>query len=271
MALLHNAALKVATEELRSGLAPDAHIIQAVNAYDEVTKSANVLLERIREWYGLHYPELDAVTDTRQYLRLIAEEGTRDAVSSRVSEAVGGDESLGAELLAGDITRLRQFASTIAQLYDELDALEAYIEEKMAQCAPNTRTVAGPMVGARLIALAGSQERLAKFPASTVQILGAESALFNHLRKNAPPPKHGVIFQHPFVHRAPYWQRGRIARALAGKIAIAAKMDYFGTDDIGAKLREYVERKIEEIKKKYPHPPKRKRSKKKNKHGAKRR
>jgi len=95
-------------------------------------------------------------------------------------------------------------------------------------------------------------------PASTIQVLGAEKALFRHLRSGAKPPKHGVIFQYPAINRSPWWQRGKIARALAGKLAIAARVDYFSGEYIAEELKQEIEQRIQEIKQKYPNPPKRK-------------
>ena len=125
----------------------------------------------------------------------------------------------------------------------------------MGQICTNVKAVAGSNLGGRLIALAGGLERLAKFPASTVQVLGAEKALFRSLRTGSRPPKHGIIFQHQLIHQAPRWQRGKIARALAGKIAIAARIDAFTQTDNSAKLKMDLEKRVKEIHEKYPHPP----------------
>lgn len=108
------------------------------------------------------------------------------------------------------------------------------------------------------MSLAGGLKELAMMPASTIQVLGAEKALFRHLRTGAKPPKHGVIFQYPAINRSPWWQRGKIARALAGKLAIAARVDYFSGEYIGEELKKELEQRIQEIKEKYPNPPKRK-------------
>lgn len=103
--------------------------------------------------------------------------------------------------------------------------------------------------------MAGGLERLARLPASTIQVLGAEKALFRFLKTGRGSPKHGVIFQHPLIHTAPKWQRGKIARALATKISIAARIDYFSKEDRGAQLREALEKRVEEIRRKYASPP----------------
>jgi nucleolar protein 56 len=121
--------------------------------------------------------------------------------------------------------------------------------------APNVRAVAGALLGARLIAIAGSLQTLAMRPASTIQVLGAEKALFRSLKTGARPPKHGLIFQHTLLHDAKRWQRGKIARVIAGKLAIAARADAFGGQFIGDKLKADINKRLEEIREKYKEPP----------------
>jgi nucleolar protein 56 len=138
------------------------------------------------------------------------------------------------------------------------------------EVAPNIRVLAGPLLGARLIALAGSLRNLAKMPASTVQVLGAEKALFRALKTGARPPKHGILFQHTLVHEAKRWQRGKVARALAGKLAIAARTDAYSSKNLGEDLKADLDRRIEEINEKYGEPPARKRPSRKPRRRAKR-
>jgi nucleolar protein 56 len=125
----------------------------------------------------------------------------------------------------------------------------------MEEVAPNTRAIGGSLLGARLVALAGGLMNLAKLPASTIQVLGAEKALFRALKTKARPPKHGIIFQHPFIHDAKRWQRGKIARALAGKLAIAARVDAFSGKYAGDGLKFDLDKRIAEIKERYEKPP----------------
>jgi nucleolar protein 56 len=119
----------------------------------------------------------------------------------------------------------------------------------MDSVAPNITALVGPLVGARLISLAGSLKELAQKPSSTVQIYGAEKALFRSLKTGSDPPKHGIIYQVPEVHGAPYWQRGKIARALAGKISIAARVDAYSKRNIGADLKKKFLQRVSEIRK----------------------
>jgi nucleolar protein 56 len=110
------------------------------------------------------------------------------------------------------------------------------------------------MIGARLLSLAGGLEELSRLPASTVQVLGAEKALFRALKTGANPPKHGIIFQHPLIHRASWWQRGKVARVLAGKLSIATRIDAYSGEYQADELKYTLDKRIEDIKKKYPKP-----------------
>jgi nucleolar protein 56 len=125
----------------------------------------------------------------------------------------------------------------------------------MEEEAPNTKAVAGTLLGARLIAIAGSLQNLAMRPASTIQVLGAEKALFRSLKTGARPPKHGLIFQHALLHDAKRWQRGKIARVLAGKLAIAARIDAFGGKYVGDALKADINKRLAEIRERYKEPP----------------
>jgi nucleolar protein 56 len=133
--------------------------------------------------------------------------------------------------------------------------METYLDQTMEEVAPNTKAIVGALLGARMIAIAGGLMNLAKRPASTMQVLGAEKALFRSIKTGARPPKHGLIFQHTLIHDAKRWQRGKIARAIAGKLAIAVRTDAFGGEYVGDKLKADMNRRIEEIRQKYPEPP----------------
>jgi nucleolar protein 56 len=132
--------------------------------------------------------------------------------------------------------------------------LSDHIEVAMEAVAPNVKEMLTAAVGARIIAKAGSLARLATLPASTIQVLGAEKALFRALKTGARPPKHGLLFQHPLIHSAPKWQRGKIARAVASKVAIAAKIDYFRHAGRDATIAEKLKVRLDEIREKYKEP-----------------
>jgi len=256
--------LKVRKEAMKR----DKIIIQLINTLDELDKTMNLFAGRIGEWYGLHFPELSKIVDSHEtYARLVKNLGFRENFTVEELTKLGlpkskaeklaelAQNSIGAPMNEEDMESLQ----TVCDLYLGMVKTRRYISEKieelMEEVAPNLKAVAGHTLGARLIALGGGLEELAKLPASTFQILGAEKALFRALRTGAKPPKHGIIFQHPLVHQSPKWQRGKISRALAGKLAIAARIDVFTGINQGEKLKAELEKRVKEIKEKYKTPP----------------
>jgi len=248
---------------------PDLHITQAINALDETDKIINGISSRLREWYGLHFPELDNIIDSINGYSQIVLKGTRDKLSKKIFEDAGFPESK-VEMLAlvteksrgGDISDanlaiVQTLAKQILELFELRKQLEEHVETEMKRIAPNLSAILGTAVGARILARAGSLTNLAKMPASTIQVLGAEKALFRSLKTGSQPPKHGLLFQHASVHAAPRWQRGKIARAIAGKAAIASRVDYHG-GGLNNILLEKLNVRVEEIGKKYVEPPIRK-------------
>ena len=246
----------------------DLLAIQSIRAIDDIDKTINLFASRLREWYSVHFPELDdLVRDHLMYARIVSELGDRESITAKnlvklgfsegKAERIAGaaEESIGAELSDLDIRQVKTLANIMLELYKLRQSLTEYVSHVMREVAPNITELVGPLLGARLLSLAGSLEDLAKLPASTVQVLGAEKALFRALRTGGRPPKHGIIFQFPDIHRAPRWQRGKIARALATKLAIAAKADYFTGRFIADKLKKALMERIEEVKKLYPRPP----------------
>ena len=134
--------------------------------------------------------------------------------------------------------------------------MEDHIDASMEDVAPNVKGLLTASVGARLISKAGSLRRLASLSASTIQILGAEKALFRTLKTGSDPPKHGILFQHPIIHSAPKWQRGKMARAIAAKTAIAARLDVYGQNpEVNQALSDKLSDRLTEIKEKYKEPP----------------
>ncbi len=251
--------------------ARDKMVIQAIEALDDIDKVTNLLISRLREWYGLHFPELDELLPKHeQYVAFVRTVGSRENLSGERLAELGLSEakaekilnaaknSMGAPLGKFDEGIIKKLAGEITDLYRLRKEIEDYLEKAMDEVAPNVKALVGAKLGARLLSLAGGLKELALMPASTIQVLGAEKALFRHLRSGAKPPKHGVIFQYPEINRSPWWQRGKIARALSGKLAIAARVDYFSGEYIGEELKQEVEARIREIKEKYPNPPKRK-------------
>lgn len=248
----------------------DMMIVYAIHVLEDLDKQINMFYTRCREWYSLHFPELaDILEDPEKYMKIVAELGARSKFSlENLSRLIGEKEakavmekaskSIGVDLGPEDEEQLKRVAREGLRLVEMKRQQEAYIRELMNSEAPNLSAVAGAILGAKLISLAGGLEKLAKLPASTIQVLGAEKALFRFFRTGKGAPKHGVIFQHPYTHGSPKWQRGKIARLLATKISIAARIDYFSREDRSAELRKALEERLAEIRKKYAQPPARK-------------
>ncbi|WP_435358587.1 NOP5/NOP56 family protein [Haloarchaeobius sp. DFWS5] len=219
-ALLHEATIAAtraaATERERAG---DQQLVHAVRAMDDCSRTANELAERLTEWAGALYDESESGVG---YARELADR-----------EPTGPDE-----------TRVVSLASQVVSLADEADDLRGYVEARAPDVAPNLAAMAGPVLAARLISLAGGLESLAKKPSGTVQVLGAEDALFAHLRGHATSPKHGVIYMHDAVRGTRPEDRGSAARAVAGKLTLAARVDHYSGDrkpELDEELNERIE------------------------------
>ncbi|MGD9131609.1 MAG: C/D box methylation guide ribonucleoprotein complex aNOP56 subunit [Candidatus Bathyarchaeota archaeon] len=268
-ARVHNVSIELAKMKVKTTVERrDLLVAQAVQTVDDLDKSLNVFMSRVREWFGLHYPELDRMLDKHEtYARLVVDLGTREEFTADNLEKEGlpkaksqklatvAAASMGADLGDEDLSQIQDMCRSVLELYGVRQSLEKYVDSVMEEVAPNTKTIGGSLVGARLLALAGGLLNLAKLPASTIQVLGAEKALFRSLKTKARPPKHGIIFQHPLIHDAKRWQRGKIARALAGKLSIAARVDAFSGKYAGDELKADLEKRIEEIKERYEKPP----------------
>ncbi len=232
----------------------EAQITQTVQLLGELDTSLNGLSSRVREWYGLHYPELSRlIRDHEKYLRFITEVGDRSSVNQGKIEALGlqrreaagilkgAEGSMGASLSPEELTELQRLASQVLSLYEYRDKLTVYISSLAEEAAPNVSTLAGATLAAKLIEKAGGLKRLAMMPSSSLQILGAEKALFRAVKTKAKPPKHGLIFQHAYVNAAPRGMRGLRARHLAAKLSIAARADAFSGNFIAEQLKRELD------------------------------
>ena len=162
-------------------------------------------------------------------------------------------KSRGGDISDVNLSIVQSIAKQILDFHDLRKKLEEHVESEMTSIAPNLSAILGTAVGARILGRAGSLKRVAMLPASTIQVLGAEKALFRSLKTGSQPPKHGLLFQHAMVHSAPRWQRGKIARAVAAKAVIAARVDVFG-EGLNETLLEKLNIRVDEIGKKYENP-----------------
>lgn len=227
--------LEETKRRVKESVSFDNFIVQAINNIDEINRVCNTLVKRLREWYELYNPEFSRnVEDHGMFVGLIV--AGKDKKEK---------DSMGADLSKEDLKPILKLAEDIDSLYKFRKEQEGYLEELMKKNCPNITAVAGALIGARLIALAGDLKRLVEFPASTVQLLGAEKALFRHMRnKKSLPPKYGVIVQHPLIAKVGKRDKGKAARALADKISLAAKIDYFKGEFIGDKLKKGLEERF---------------------------
>ena len=247
----------------------DKHLIQAINSIDEIDETISKLIERIREWYALYFPEMDVIRNNETYIKLISQNKTKEEIIKAKPDAFPQDMiDLEDDINVQDLEIMNNYANSIYELQKSRKNIEEYIDRKMESIAPNLRLLVGPTLGAKLISHAGGIKRLAMYPSSTVQIMGAEKALFRHLKSGDRPPKYGLIYQHPQVRGAKWWNRGKIARMLAGKISLAVRRDVF-TKTLDENAAEEFKEKVDEIEKNNPFPTKttkkRKEEKSKNK------
>lgn len=221
----------------------DNMIIQSIALLDQLDKDINTFSMRIREWYSYHFPELaKLVTDNYKYAQVaefIKERKTLNDDSVEGLEAIVMDSSIakaivdaskmsmGMDISPVDLMNIEMFAKRVVNLSEYRKRLSGYLHTKMTSVAPNLQVLIGDQVGARLISHAGSLTNLAKYPASTVQILGAEKALFRALKARTNTPKYGLLYHSTYIGRAGLKNKGRISRFLANKCSIASRIDCF--------------------------------------------
>jgi nucleolar protein 56 len=247
----------------------DLHLVQAVNTLDEMDEILNTISTRIREWYGLHFPELDYLLQNFiTYANIVRDAGSRENITKELLTQLEIPErkidmiqlaiskSQGGDLTQESSESLKVLASQVIMLSELRTNLSTTIENLMETLAPNLKNILTAIIGARLVAKAGSLMKLSQMPSSTIQIIGAEKALFRALKTGTRPPKHGLLFQHPSVNSAPKWQRGKIARALSSKVAIAVRIDVYRGGELDSSLLEKLIKRIETIQKIYQEPPK---------------
>lgn len=213
-ARLRETALSLVRRQLNAWATAEQDLLQAVDALDDLNQSVNLLDERLYEWSRLHRDEIVHGMD--------------------LASSLSQDKSMG------------ELARAILSLRESRQRLEDEVASATFSLAPNLSALAGPVLTARLISRAGSLKRLAEMPSSVIQVMGAEKALFKHLHGKAPSPKHGIIYRHPAILGTPKRLRGRMARTLAAKLAIAARLDYAGSG-LSSELKGDLDRRIIEV------------------------
>ena len=233
----HAKNLEITKKAIKGSVKDDLLIIQAINSIDELDKSINLLVKRLREWYSLYNPEISyEFPDHEKFVAAI----TKNSKSQLLKDLkINESDSIGAELKNKDISAINSLASEVDGLFKIRKNCENYLEQLESETCPNLTAILGTTMAAKMIEHAGSMKRLAEMPASTIQILGAEKALFRHLtNKKNLPPKHGILHEHQLIQKSKREMHGKIARALADKASIAVRIDYFKGKFIGDKLKK---------------------------------
>ncbi|MEM3342617.1 MAG: hypothetical protein QW728_07985 [Thermoplasmata archaeon] len=288
--ILQKALIEYGWSKISGGDLRELHLIQSVSALDDLIKTENLLKERLFEWYGRYYPSAARFINNIRVLKAIATDPSKENLNRVLADEMK-EGHLGEEFVPfysksiSSFTKTRQnedkrgstdgenqysdfhfgeygafqvistLSKQILEIEKNKNRIMEFIEETVGSIAPATSAVCSPQIAARLIHIAGSLRKLASLPVSTVQLLGAEKAMFAHLKYKTKCPKHGI-------HQSPWWIRGKIARAMAGKISLAARYDFFSTDEeeddraeYGIALRDTLIQKTENLKKLYPLAP----------------
>ena len=229
--------LYVTKLQIKDSITQDLLIVQTIGSVNELKKSINLLSKRLREWYSYVLPEVEEILyDHFSFAERIAVDSPEKLMKDFKLKI-----TMGREFSKEDLAAIKNLASTILDLFDEKQEKEDYLEKLMEKTCPNLTEVAGFLTGAKLMAIAGSLRKMVMMPASTIKLLGAEKALFMHMIKGTKSPKHGIIIEHPLIQRVDRKDKGKASRALADKISIAVKIDFFKGEFLGDKLRKQVE------------------------------
>ncbi|MCL5111401.1 MAG: NOP58 family protein [Candidatus Marsarchaeota archaeon] len=253
--------LESAKGGIRSAYQSEEYVLmQAVNAYLETNRSLNLAYERLSEWFGIYLPEVKmASPETLAKLVMAVQSSGKDeaAINEAIGDAGRAGEihnkllsTIGRAMDGEDSSAISEFAQMTLDMSDSLKRLDSYIKKASTRVMPNTTYLTDHMIAAELLSRAGSMERLATMPASTVQLLGAEKALFKHIKFGSRPPKYGILFKIPEITNAPREIRGRIARVYATKICIALKADHFSKNFIAERLKKDLNESIKRIREK---------------------
>mmetsp|Transcript_31391 Transcript_31391/g.68634 ORF Transcript_31391/g.68634 Transcript_31391/m.68634 type:complete len:519 (-) Transcript_31391:15-1571(-) len=240
----------------------DTMIVQAIGLLDDLDKELNTYAMRVREWYGWHFPEMTKiVTDNIAYAKVVKFMGMRENAADKDFSEILAEEaeqelkdaavvSMGTDVSDEDMQYIANLADQVIALSEYRAQLSDYLRSRMQAIAPNLTVLVGELVGARLIAHAGSLMSLAKYPASTLQILGAEKALFRALKTKRETPKYGLIYHASLIGQSAPKFKGKMSRVLAAKCALSCRVDALGDSSeatIGIENRATVEARLRQL------------------------
>lgn len=239
----HQKNIQLTKTLIKHSVAEDQLIMQAIANINELDKSNNLLTKRLREWYGLYFPEFcKEISNPERFVELIAEKSKKELMKEiNFNET----ESMGAELEKIHVEEIILLARGILNQQQIRKTHELYLQKVMQKYCPNISELAGVTIGARLIELGKGLKHLAMLPASTIQLLGAEKALFRHIKTGSKSPKYGVIINHPLIQKAKKIDKGKAARMLADKLSLCARLDYFKGEFKAAEYRRELEEKLQ--------------------------
>ncbi len=239
--------IELAKVKIKSAVGRDSLISQVSGAMEELDKSINVFVERLREWYGLHFPEMErAVGSHEKFVKLVEKFGSRKNIEDPELNLIK-EKSIGADFGEEDVKTMQLLAAEIDKMFTLREDLSKYLEKLLKDIAPNFTELCGAPLAARMISHAGGLDKISRMPSSTVQLLGSEKALFRFLHGQGRSPRFGILYNHPLVQNAPEKLKGRIARVLASKLSIAAKLDYYGKEYRADKMKKELHERVKEI------------------------
>lgn len=247
--LLTEVNSELTKRKIREATNKDSLIVHINNAIEEFDKSTNIFIERLREFYSLHFPEMDkAINNHKKFAELIKKYGNKNQINDPELKQLAKN-SVGIEFTEKDVEIAKLLSENVIKLYELREKLSEYLDTLLEQIVPNFSALAGNVVAAKLIAKAGGIEKLAKMPSSTIQLLGSEKALFRFLKskKKIKGPKYGIIYNHPLIQNSPKDKRGKIARLLASKLSIAIRIDYYSKEYKADELKRELEEKLKQI------------------------
>ncbi len=232
--------LELTRKSIKDAVNEDDFITQAIANVQELDRVVNILSKRLREWHSLHFPELsEEIHDHQKYAELSQKD------KEDLQKELQIPDSMGADFSKNDLAEVHLLAAEVNRMFELRKKHEDYLEGIMKKYCPNILELAGITIGARLLELSRGLKRMALLPASTVQLLGAEKALFRHLKTGSRSPKFGVIFSHPIIQKASRKQKGKAARILADKLSLCARLDYFKGEFKAKEYRKEIEGKLE--------------------------
>ncbi|MCX8206090.1 MAG: NOP58 family protein [Candidatus Micrarchaeota archaeon] len=251
-AISRDELLKKVKDQLRNAYTTEDFVQQASLTIDDLDHVLNVMFEHLHNWYSIYLPELQDTDDRRVYLEVVEKYSKDDpksinSLNEEARKCVPIGESIGAKVDKEDLEALREFARRLREMYDLREYLDQYRNKKVEAIARNLSYLLGTALATKLIVEAKGLKRLANLPASSIQVLGAEKALFMHLTAHTRPPKHGIIFLHPALRGMKKAYRGKVARMIAAKVSIAAKADAYSKNFIAPALKEDLEKRIKAL------------------------